>query len=247
MEFKKKLITVALILFLLPLIMAGVSVYLIGNYQSVKTQSEYGEESGIFQILANPVKILDWLTSSSYKEIHEYIKNEPYKLEKQETLDEINSNMNSTYSYLVVRKNDEYVYIGDEEKFEKIDVDLPAFINNVGGESSIVYLGGSFPCLVRQLNFLYSDMGKGSAFIVININELVPQLKLFAVEIIVICFLIITITAIVLVCWLYKSVLEPINKLSKATRRISFGDLDFEIEVEKDDQIGTIFNDFELM
>ena len=247
MKLKSKIFTAVVILFILPVLLAVVSIYLISSYQNVRTQSQYGFNSGTVQTIANPIRMLDWLTSASYNNIKECIINEPASLENEETLEKINSEMNSTYAFLAVRKNDEFIYIGDKQKFERIDSSFPGYVENYGEEMQMVYLGGSFPCLVRQLNFVYSDGGKGTAFIVINVDKVIPQIKVLATEIIAVVLIVMIITCVVLISWIYKSVLRPINKLSKATQRISCGDLDFDICADKEDEIGTLFDDFENM
>jgi methyl-accepting chemotaxis protein len=53
-------------------------------------------------------------------------------------------------------------------------------------------------------------------------------------------------TAILLIAWIYRSILSPINTLSTAANRISNGDYDFTL-TDKKNQIGSIYDDFENM
>ena len=46
---------------------------------------------------------------------------------------------------------------------------------------------------------------------------------------------------------MYRSVLRPLSKLQEATRKIRDGNLDFTLEVEEDDEIGELCQDFEEM
>ncbi len=50
-----------------------------------------------------------------------------------------------------------------------------------------------------------------------------------------------------LTMWVYRSVLHPLVKLQEATRQIRDGNLDFTLEVEEDDEIGQLCQDFEEM
>ena len=50
-----------------------------------------------------------------------------------------------------------------------------------------------------------------------------------------------------LTLWVYRSVLRPLSKLQEATRKIRDGNLDFTLEVEEDDEIGELCQDFEEM
>ena len=59
--------------------------------------------------------------------------------------------------------------------------------------------------------------------------------------------LVLTVTAGILIIWIYRSVAIPLEKMKKATQHIKEGNLDFELEVESDDEIGQLCRDFEEM
>lgn len=50
-----------------------------------------------------------------------------------------------------------------------------------------------------------------------------------------------------LAMWVYRSVLRPLGRLQEATRNIKNGNLDFILDVEEDDEIGQLCQDFEEM
>lgn len=58
---------------------------------------------------------------------------------------------------------------------------------------------------------------------------------------------IILITAIILVIWLYKSVIHPLNVLRMATSNLKEGNLDFSISGDPNDELGQLCEDFEDM
>ena len=47
--------------------------------------------------------------------------------------------------------------------------------------------------------------------------------------------------------WVYRSLVQPISKLQEAVRKIRDGNLDFTMDVEEDDEIGQLCQDFEEM
>lgn len=59
--------------------------------------------------------------------------------------------------------------------------------------------------------------------------------------------LILAVTAGILIIWIYRSVASPLERMKKATQNIKEGNLDFELEVESDDEIGQLCRDFEEM
>ena len=54
-------------------------------------------------------------------------------------------------------------------------------------------------------------------------------------------------TAFILIYWIYRSMLKPLNVLKLATNRIKEGDLDTSINVNSKDEIGQLCDDFEEM
>ena len=59
--------------------------------------------------------------------------------------------------------------------------------------------------------------------------------------------LILFITGGMLTAWVYRSILWPIGKLQEATKQIRDGNLDFTLDVEDDDEIGQLCQNFEEM
>lgn len=58
---------------------------------------------------------------------------------------------------------------------------------------------------------------------------------------------IIMFTAVILVLWLYQSIIAPLNVLTKATKSIQQGNLDFTVSGNPDDELGRLCEDFEQM
>ncbi|MDD3404341.1 MAG: HAMP domain-containing sensor histidine kinase [Hespellia sp.] len=59
--------------------------------------------------------------------------------------------------------------------------------------------------------------------------------------------IIIFITAALLILWIYRAVSIPIQKLQNAAKQIKEGNLDFELKVEEEDELGQLCQDFEEM
>lgn len=59
--------------------------------------------------------------------------------------------------------------------------------------------------------------------------------------------LIVFITAVVLLIWLYSSVIRPLNVLTRATQNLKNGNLDFKVTGDPDDELGQLCMDFEEM
>ena len=110
-----------------------------------------------------------------------------------------------------------------------------------------IYLDGESQHLIKQLDFSFPDSQEGSAFIVSNVDELVPEMKSMMWEIVLLGISILMIAGILMTIWVYSSILSPLNKLQEATKKIRDGNLEFTLDVEADDEIGQLCQDFEEM
>ena len=97
------------------------------------------------------------------------------------------------------------------------------------------------------MDFKYSDGSSGSVFIVSGVDDYVPEIKSMIWEMLFTGILILLMAGILLTAWVYKSMLKPLGMLQKATNEIKNGNLDFALEVEEEDEIGQICQDFEEM
>ena len=87
-----------------------------------------------------------------------------------------------------------------------------------------------------------------------TVEELTRAAELFSIQVrdyisdlvFVVC-LVVPIIVICLVLWIYHSVVTPIHMLKLATQNIKNGNLDFEVEVHNQDEIGELCEDFEEM
>ena len=87
-----------------------------------------------------------------------------------------------------------------------------------------------------------------------TVEELTRAAELFSIQVreyisdlvFVVC-LVVPIIVICLVLWIYHSVVTPIHMLQVAAQNIKNGNLDFEVEVHNQDEIGELCEDFEEM
>ena len=110
-----------------------------------------------------------------------------------------------------------------------------------------MYLDGDSQHLIKQMDFLYPDKGEGSLFIVSNVDELIPEVQSMVREMILSGVMILIFTGCALTMWVYRSILRPLGKLQEATKNIRDGNLEFTLEVEEEDEIGQLCQDFEEM
>ena len=66
-------------------------------------------------------------------------------------------------------------------------------------------------------------------------------------DVIMVLAMILIFTSMILTAWIYKSIVTPIHHLQVATKKITDGNLDFEMPAGGDDEIGELCTDFEEM
>ena len=74
-----------------------------------------------------------------------------------------------------------------------------------------------------------------------------PEVKSFMFHSLISVIMILALTAIILLVWVYGGIISPINKLQEAAKNIKEGNLDFELVPEKDDEMGQLIQAFEEM
>lgn len=77
--------------------------------------------------------------------------------------------------------------------------------------------------------------------------RMIPEIRMFLKDMAIAAILILVLTAVLLMAWIYTGINVPIMKLRKATHNIAEGNLDFTLEVTGEDEISDLCRDFEEM
>lgn len=247
MKLKHRLIIAFLIMIVLPVILVSITAGTIVRFQMDSIHESYDVEAKTLQVITNPIQILNRITRGIFNEIKLYSLNLPEKLSDADYYLEIDELLKPKHSFLLVRKDNEYVYVGNEEKLSMIDDLLPVYGTASTDVDGGIYLGGKDPFLVKLQDFIFSDNSKGTIFVITDLNILMPQLKTVAIQTIISFILILIFTAGILILWIYRSILQPLNILRVATDHIKDGDLDYSVTSDTNDEIGQLCEDFESM
>lgn len=247
MDLKKRLKTAFMIMIIIPIFMILLTGKLIVTYQLNSIQEMYDVESDTVQIIANPMQILNRVTRSIFNQINLTAKKNPEKLEDESYIKELNEELSKKYSYLLIRRGQQIVFNGNIEESSRVITMLPEFGEYDTTLDGGIYLSGKTPVLLKNQDFYYSDGEQGTIFIVTDVTTLVPQIRNSAIQVIVSFLVIIIITAIILIFWLYRSMICPLNILKDATRELKNGNLDYSITGNPEDEIGQLCLDFEEM
>lgn len=248
MKIKTRLAIAFLTITVVPVILIYLMVWGLSSYQMDAFRKDYELTEQVDLLSSNSMQIFNRLTKRAQEDIRQILKQNPDGFEDQAYLDSINEELEKKYAYLIVRRDDDIIYEGGHSaKESNLYERLPAFDEQEDEIVDGIYLDGETQHLVKQMDFFFSDGAAGSVFIVSGLDDYIPEVRSMVQEMLFAGILILIMTGILLTAWVYKSILKPLGQLQKATHEIKNGNLDFMLEVEEEDEIGQLFQDFEEM
>ena len=246
MKIRTRLAIAFITITAVPIALIYVAVMGLVTYQERLFQKNYGLTEQIDLLFGNQIQVFNRMTLGIQRKIQKTAKEDAALFDDAEYLASLNRELEEKYSYLIVRKGDEITFAGSEEAEMLYDYLSPYDdyqVSALGG----TYMDGEEQHLLKQIDFVYPDESEGSVFIVTNVGDFIPEIKEMFSEMLLVGVVIICFMAGVLVMWVYRAFLHPLHKLQEATKQIRDGNLDFTLEVDNEDEIGMLCQDFEEM
>ncbi len=246
MKLKTRLIFAFVIVMLLPLMLSVAVVVGFGKFQMRSIERNYGITGVDYTILTNPISALNQVTEPIVQQLKITTNRDSNQMNNIEYLNGINQELQAINSFLVVRKNEEITYAGKDISAEMKEL-LSEFESQESESENGAYFGGDLQIFLKQVDFVYPTGVGGSVFVVTDVNDAIPEVKNFVTNMMIAIVLILALTAGILIIWIYRGVAIPLGRMKIATQNIKDGNLDFELEVETEDEIGQLCRDFEEM
>lgn len=245
MKLKTRLTISFCIIIFVPILLAAFVLFGLQKFQIAAIEQTYGITADNYVNLMNPVQILNRYTKADYNRLLKEVKLNPDRFLELEFLEEINQQLKKKYSYLIVRREDDIVYMGDQTDLK--EEDLPGYGAYELDAVSGTYVDGEEELLIKQINFSFSNEDRGSVFIVTASYEVLPEVRHLLADIFISALIILFLTAGMLILWIYRGIIRPIKRLEAATVNIQQGNLDFTIETEGNDEVSELCSSFEEM
>lgn len=239
MSFKKRLLLIFLTIIILPLFLTFMALLVIGTMLN----SQNGPFGNGFN-LNWAVQSYSQLTEEIATTIDEDIHSNANVLEDIEYLEELNESISDKNSYVIVRKNDEMYYAGNEDAAKIIFERLPEYGTD-SEDREAGYYYDDMQKFVRQFDFTFSDGSEGSIFIISRVNSLIN--KNFLWDMLIALIFIMIFTALMLIRWISNHMIAPINTLNKAMQNISEGNFDYRISTPEKGEIGELYKNYDDM
>lgn len=248
MKLRTKLILAFVAIILMPMVAVYIAVAVLSSRRvhSITT----GYETSLTDVFASSaVQIIDGMTADIFENLQQKVVEDPADFRDAEILKQINGDLQLVNSFLIMRQGDTCYYVGVEGLSEMFLEGLPVYegpevIHSVT-YYSVTDRSGNF--LVKQQDFLNEEGQDCSLFVITAFSQLFSQVRSIFVQVTLICVALLVVLSMVLALWIYRAVLRPLSKLQQATREIKNGNLDFELDVAEQDEIGQLCQDFEEM
>lgn len=248
MKLKTRLIIAFVTVIAFPILLGALFIFMLGQYQLSMIEKNYELKGTTVESFSNPTKLMGQLTEKSFHELAEMARSNPRNLEDATWLEQFNASLEQKKSYLLVRKDDTIVYLGNSDaRVDAIIDQLPGYGEMDTALENGIYLGGDAQVLIKQVDFRYEDESEGSIFIVTDVGAVIPEIRQFTVDIALVIVMVLVLTASILIWWIYRSVKQPLAKMQVAAKNIKEGNLDFELCADADDEFGQLCKDFEDM
>ncbi len=246
MKMVRKLKFIVIPLVLLPFCLIFISIIAAGNSYLITV---YGDNAGISDIetLGNPVQTVNILTSEVYGQLKATASADVGKLEDKDYLAEINASLEESNSYIVVRTGEELTYIGSTRFDEALVDKLPDYWNNTTEVDGGIYIYDPDSYYIKQVNFLTEDNQEASVFIVTYLGGVIPQFRHIVFRLILAIAAVLVMVSMFISWYMYWQFIRPINALKRGTNYIKEGNLDQDVEVLNDDEIGDLCQSFNEM
>ncbi len=246
MKLKTRLIISFIAVTIMPLAISLAVITAFAQFQIRSIERNYGITGADYTIITNPINALNKVTEPIINQLTITSKRDVGQLEDTAYLGRINQELNIMNSYLVVRKDDKIQYSGSQQ-VDLIQQELPEYGSQESSSENGTYVGGQYQILIKQVDFLFDDNAKGSAFIVTDVRDAIPEVKNFFHTMVFAIIFSLALIAGGFIIWIYRGIAIPLNDMKIATQNIKDGNLDFELEVATEDEIGQLCRDFEEM
>ena len=247
MKLKTRLVIAFFTIIIIPVLMAAMMVSMVCHYQIGVVEKNYGITGTTISDFTNSMQVLARVTEKPYHELKD-MSEQASEMEDATELDQFNKKLENKNAYLLVRKDGTIVYTGnDDDRVKAVIEQLPGYGDTDTTSENGIYLGGDAEALVKQVDFRYDDGKEGSAFIVSDVSNVIPEVGHFLWEILIGIVVILILTSAALIIWIYRAVMGPIGKMQTAAQNIKEGNLDFELKPEADDELGKLCQSLEEM
>ncbi|MBR5267859.1 MAG: HAMP domain-containing histidine kinase [Lachnospiraceae bacterium] len=247
MKIRTRLAIAFLTITVLPITLIYLAIMSLYDYQGKMFSETYGLEEQVDLASGASIRVFSRLTEAIQMEMDQTLERDPEKFHDRTYLDRMNTKLANAHSFLIILDGEELIYTGNQDKTRALASEIKNYddLGNTGSWGN--YLDSDTEHLIKQRGFQFTDGTEGTLLLVTNVVEVIPEVKSMFTEMLVASGIILVLTAALMIAWVYRSIWKPLGQLQEATKQIRDGNLDFTLDVEDDDEIGQLCQNFEEM
>ena len=246
MKFRTRLWITFTTIIVLPVILTSIAFGII-SYQVIHKEGlSYGIEINDYTMWSDSLSSFGELTDEIFYKLQMQVNMDPSRFLDKRYLSAVNEKIQGASSYLIVRKEKDIYYSGNETASKKLSSRLPEY-GSIVGEADAGYYYNDMQKLVKQIDFVFPDGDRGSLFIVTKVSSVIS--KTLIVYIYIFIVLILLLTSVMLTHWIRKSVFRPIEEMNVAMHHIANGNFDYVLQGKEKstDEMGELYKSYEDM
>ena len=200
---------------------------------------------GSLQPYANPVLTMNGTAELVLTELQRELDKDPDHFLNTEYLDEINDQLQDNEVGFLIKIEDEIYYRGGE-KNDTLEALLPEYGDNDQIKGGL-FVDAEKPFYLRQQDFVLSDGRTGSVFVITYTDTLLRNMRRVLIELLLMVAGVLMLVSGFISIYIYMIFVKPLQALQEGTNRIKEGNLDEDVEVVSNDEIGDLCQSFNEM
>lgn len=247
MKIRTRLAIAFLIITVVPISLIFMAITTLNNLQGKIFSETYGVKERVDLTSGASIRVFSHMTESIQAEIDREAEKDPDQFLNETFLMNLNENLLRKHSFMVLLHDYQIAFTGSDD----INSVLKSEFSDIDDQEVVMswenYLDKNTEHLLKRRDLRFSDDTIGTILLVTNVVEVIPEVRSMVLEMLISSVVILIVTAMIMVTWVYSSIWRPLSQLQEATKKIRDGNLDFTLEVEDDDEIGQLCQNFEEM
>lgn len=223
------------------------SIFIFQGYLSMVYELDAGKrQSGIFELL-NPLSLQNELVQNTYEELVDTAKTNSEKFRSTSYLQHVDEQLYPTYSYLILKIENKVTYIGTDKEYKEIEKILPPFQEEKLMQHGGIYVSEPQDLLIRQISFRMYNGERGSAYIISDLNNSMQHYRNILIYIVVVGFIMLLLTNMAISKFIKVEFIKPLEILEDGINQIKCGNLERDVPIVREDEIGALAHSFNEM
>jgi signal transduction histidine kinase len=243
MSIRIRLLLSYLAMLMVPLVLLGISIVIIGS-------AVFGDLRSVFTLDTqhkNPIAAVLGEEADIAADIRMRLVSNPDSLRDGSLMRDYSDRLKLINMGLIVRVNDKAVFSSPSLQDTDVAARLPPYGGGQKKFDHFVMEGNRNWMLDRQYDATFSDGSKGSYYMLMNVDFLNWFMAKFSKMFFITLLVILVVINGILTYFVSRSIIRPLRALKRAAGEIKEGNLSYEVKAASRDEIGELAVAFEEM